>query len=130
MSVQYYLNKDIRIGDLKEAGFKVERDNDGTSPYSFIIESEKYKSWVGAIKLKGHDDNEDNLIVEELEGRFSHGGGCCMLEMCDKLDCKFITDEDIDNALYTGDEITEETFDSATEEFRKQLSTPPASLLQ
>ena len=46
-----------------------------------------------------------------------------MLEICDKFNCKFITDEDIDYLIYNDKhEITDEMFDNRTKEFRKLIN--------
>lgn len=123
MSVQYIPNKKIKIGDLKKAGFKVEERKEWGA-YPFFITSE-CGSGVGVSKVfsDGERCKTDDLIVSEFSGQFSHGGGRCMLEICDKLGCKFVTDEDIDELLYTKDDdddtiyLTDELFEFRTKKF-------------
>ncbi len=125
MSVHYYLNESVTIGDLKKANFKVEKNEE---PYGhpYVVSSDDYDSGVAIIFTENTSDNEDELKVSEFEGRFSHGGGIAMCEMCDRLNRLFITDEDIDDAFYSETyEITEDTFKNRTENFRKFLQTPP-----
>lgn len=124
MSVQYKLNKEVRISDLKKIGLNVEdlREKLNSHPF-FVTNNDGSGVAISEVTIDGDDDDDvDNWIVDEFEGRCSHGGAGVMLEMCDKLDCMFITDEDIDNLFYTNqDEITEEMFKNRTEDFRKIL---------
>ncbi len=121
MSVQYKLNKEVRIGDLKKIGLKVEDLREKLNSHPFVVTNDNY-SGVAISKATMDGDDVDKWIIDEFEGRFSHGGVGVMLEICDKLDCMFITDEDIDNLFYTNqNEITEEMFKNRTEDFRKNL---------
>ena len=71
----------------------------------------------------------DDSMIRDFEGKFSHGGGLCMLNICDKLNRKFITDEDIDELIMTSInddtneiEITNEMYENRTNNFRKILT--------
>lgn len=123
MSVTYYLNKGIRLGDLKKNGFKIEDHRNEERSYPFVVENSD-GSGVAITYTVAGEPNEDDWVINEFEGRFSHGGACAILEMCDKFGCKFITDEDIDNAFYTEKPITEEDYTNRTEAFRKKMSSP------
>lgn len=123
MSVSYYLNKPVKLGDVKKIGLTVV-DNRKEHPdyYPFGITNE-----IGdGVAVTGiHTDNsvcEDDWVINEFEGRFSTGGATVILEICDKLDCKFITDEDLEITYNEGKKITEETFTERTEAFRKMLT--------
>ena len=125
MSVHYYLNKSVRLGDLKKANFKVEKIEEPNC-YPYVVSSDDYDSGVAVMFFENETDNEDDLEVSEFEGRDSHGGGIAMVEMCDRLNRLFITDEDIDDAIYSKTyEVTKETFENRTEDFRTFLQTPP-----
>lgn len=123
MSVKYYVNKKIRLGDLKKVGLKVEDCRNEKCDYPFLVSNGVGEGLaVSELYIEDDDQNEDNWIIKEFEGKFSMGGGCCMLDICDKLDCQFVTDEDIDDLLYTNqDELTDEMYKNRTEKFRKEL---------
>ena len=93
MSVSYILNKCIRVKDLKDKGFKVE---EGTH-YPITIESDTYLkngSWVGVTDYIINEDGE--ILITELEG---HTGFAVMWEIYEKLDAKFMTDEELDSLI-------------------------------
>lgn len=93
MSVSYILNKSIRVKDLKDKGFKVE---EGTH-YPITIESDTYLkngSWVGVTDYIINEDGE--ILITELEG---HTGFAVMWEIYEKLDVKFITDNELDSLI-------------------------------
>lgn len=123
MSVSYYLNKPVKLGDVKNIGLTV-IDNRKESPdYCPFGITNEIGDGVGVIEMYTNDsDCEDDWVIKELEGRFSTGGATVILEICDKLDCKFITDEDFEIACYEDKEITEETFTERTKAFRKMLT--------
>lgn len=117
------LNKPIRIGDLKKIGLKVEEINEENC-HPFVVENECGSGLAISKYIKEkEDDTVDDFIIEEFEGRCSRGGGIYILEICDKLGCKFITDEDIDMLCYTNqDTLTEDMYDNRTNEFRDFFS--------
>lgn len=122
MSVHYTLNKKVRVKDLKEKGFTVEklecRKILGEDMYELLIYSNQYPdSTVMTLWTNKPTPNVDDWETQDLEGHFSNGGGYTMLDMCDKLDTKFITDEDEEIAINTNSEITEETFTNRTKRF-------------
>lgn len=125
MSVSYYLNKPVKLGDVKKIGLTV-IDNRKESPdYCPFGITNEIGDGVGVIEMyTDGSDCEDDWVIKELEGRFSTGGATVILEICDKLDCKFITDEDLQNTYDKGEEyiISEETFNERTEAFRKMLT--------
>ena len=122
MSVQYYFNKPVRIGDLKKIGLTVE-DCRQYHQHPFVITNEIGDGVAISEIITNDSVYEDEWIIQELEGRCSVGGATVVLEICDKLGCKFITDEDRTRMCYENDfEITEETFNERTEEFRKMLN--------
>lgn len=99
-------------------------DNRKESPdyYPFGITNE-IGDGVAVTEIDTDGSNcEDDYVTSEFEGRFSTGGATVILEICDKLDCKFITDEDFEITYNEGKNITEETFDERTEAFRKMLT--------
>ena len=122
MSVQYRLNKVVRIGDLRNLGLTIEDHRKEIDSHPFVVMN-KQNSGVAISKvITNGDTNEDNWEIKEFEGRLSYGGASVILEICDKLDCKFITDEDIDYSFYDEKyKITEDTFNTRTEQFRKLL---------
>lgn len=123
MSVQYKLNKDVRIRDLKKIGLIMEDHREDADCHPFVVLNEKGDGVAISEVTTNEDPNEDNWEVNEFEGRCHCGGAAVMLEICDKLDCKFITDEDIDNLIYEGkEEITEEMFNERTEAYRKLVN--------
>ena len=123
MSVHYILNKKVRVKDLKDKGFTVEQYKDKNTIYSLLIHSDKYNdSIVSAFYVNETTPNINDWEIRHLEGRFSLGGGCTMLDMVDKLGIKFITDEDEDEAIHNNSEITEDTFNNRVEWFYKQFT--------
>ena len=122
MCVQYALNKIVTIGDLKKIGLEIEDHREKTHCHPFVVNNDKGSGVAISLVNTKDDDNVDNWEITEFEGRFSHGGAGVMLEICDKLDCKFITDEDIDDLIYTNqDEVTDEMFENRTNKFRKLI---------
>lgn len=123
MSVQYALNKIVTIGDLKKIGLEIEDHREEIHCHPFVVNNDKGNGVAISLVNTKDDDNVDNWEIAEFEGRFSHGGARVMLEICDKLDCKFITDEDIDELIYTNqDEVTDEMFENRTNKFRKIIN--------
>ena len=122
MSVQYALNKIVTIGDLKKIGLEIEDHREETHCYPFVVNNADGSGVaINQVNTKD-DDNVDNWEITEFEGKCSCGGAGVMLEICDKLDCKFITDEDIDDLIYTNqDEVTDEMFENRTNKFRKLM---------
>lgn len=123
MSVSYILNKGIRVKDLKDKGFKVE---EGTH-YPITIESDTYVkngSWVGVTDYKINEDGE--MLITELEG---HTGFAVMWEIYEKLDVKFITDNELDSLIIEAEmqgtdnvNLTEEVFNNYIETKIKEMS--------
>lgn len=125
MSVSYYLNKPVKLGDVKKIGLKVIDNRKDSPDYCPFGITNEIGDGVGVIEMyTDGSDCEDDWVIKELEGRFSTGGATVILEICDKLDCKFITDEDLPNTYDKGEEyiISEETFNERTEAFRKMLT--------
>ena len=131
MSVTYRLNLPVKVRELKENGFEVvsEKDDEGMV-YPTVIKDEEYDSVLSVVGFyydpEVKEPTEDDIFLTEFEGRFSHGGGICMLRICDKLDRKFITDEDIDNLFMASDtsedetlELTDKIFEFRTNDFRE-----------
>lgn len=122
MSVQYRLNKIVRIRDLRNLGLTIEDHRKEVDCHPFVVLNEQDSGVAISKVITNGDTNEDNWEIKEFEGRGYCGGADVMLEICDKLDCKFITDEDIDYLFYENkEEITEEMFNKRTEEYRKLL---------
>lgn len=123
MSVSYYLNKLVKLGDVKKIGLTVVDNRKESPDYCPFGITNEIGDGVGVIEMDTNNSVcEDEWIINELEGRFSTGGATVILEICDKLDCKFITDEDLEITYNEGKNITEETFDERTEAFRKMLT--------
>lgn len=122
MSVSYYLNKPVTLGDVKKIGLTV-IDLRKENPYYLFGITNEIGDGVGVIEIDANDNVcEDDWVIRELEGRCSVGGASILLEICDKLDCKFITDEDFQIVCNEGKEITDETFTERTNAFRKMLN--------
>ena len=123
MSVSYYLNRGVTLKDLKDIGLTViDLRKEHPEYYPFGVTNE-IGDGVGVIEMYTNDSNcEDDWVIKELEGRCSTGGATVILEICDKLDRKFITDEDLQIIANEGKEITEETFDERTKAFLKMLT--------
>lgn len=123
MSVSYYLNKLVKLGDVKKIGLTVVDNRKESPDYCPFGITNEIGDGVGVIEMDTNNSVcEDEWIINELEGRFSTGGATVILEICDKLDCKFITDEDLEITYNEGKNITEETFDERTKAFRKMLT--------
>ena len=107
MSVKYKLSKDVRIGDLKKVGLIIEDHRKEVDCHPFVVVNENGDGVAISEVITNDDPNEDNWEICSFEGKCHCGGATVMLELCDKLDCKFITDEDIDNLIYENkEEIT------------------------
>jgi hypothetical protein len=123
MSVSYYLNKGVTLKDLKDIGLTVidlRKEHPDYCPFGITNE---LGDGVGVTEIDTDgSDCEDDYVASEFEGRFSTGGATVILEICDKLDRKFITDEDLEITYNEGKKITEETFNERTEKFRKMLT--------
>ena len=123
MSVSYYLNKGVTLKDLKNIGLTViDLRKENPNYYPFGVTNE-IGDGVAVTGIHPNDNVcEDEWEITELEGRCSIGGATVILEICDKLDCKFITDEDLQIIANEGKEITEETFNERTKAFLKMLT--------
>ena len=124
MSVSYYLNKGVTLKDLKNIGLTVIdlRKEHPEYYYPFGVTNE-IGDGVAVTEIHPNDSAcEDDYVITEFEGRCSIGGATVILEICDKLDRKFITDEDLQIIANEGKEITEETFNERTEAFLKMLT--------
>lgn len=123
MSVSYYLNKPVKLGDVKKIGLTVIDNRKEHPEYCPFGITNEIGDGVGVIEIDINDNVcEDDWKISELEGRCSVGGASILLEICDKLDRKFITDEDFQIIGNEGKEITEETFTERTNAFRKMLN--------
>jgi len=83
---------------------------------------------ISEVTMEG--DDVDNWIIDEFEGRFFCGGADIILEICDKLNCLFVTDEEIEELIREADkegkdeieiELTNELFESTTNRFKKMV---------
>lgn len=125
MSVSYFLDKGVTLKDLKDIGLTViDLRKEHPNYYPFGVTNE---IGDGVAVTEMNTDNstcEDDYVITEFEGRCSIGGATVILEICDKLDRKFITDEDLQNTCDKGEEytITEETFNERTKAFLKMLT--------
>ena len=123
MSVSYFLNKGVTLKDLKDIGLTVvDLRKEHPDYYPFGVTNE---IGDGVAVTEIHTDGsvcEDDWVIREFEGRCSIGGATVILEICDKLDRKFITDEDLQIIANEGKEITEETFNERTKAFLKMLT--------
>lgn len=117
MSVSYILNKGIRVKDLKDKGFKVE---EGTH-YPITIESNTYYkkgSWVGVTDYIINEEGE--ILITELEG---HTGFSVMWEIYQKLDVKYITDEELDSLIREAEIQGTDTIELTDEVFNKYIES-------
>ena len=120
MSVSYILNKGIRVKDLKDNGLIVE---EGTH-YPLTIESRIYVldanqgSWVGVTDYIINEEGE--ILITELEG---HTGFGVMWEIYQKLDVKFITDEELDSLIREAEIQGTDTIELTDEVFNKYIES-------
>ena len=123
MSVSYYLNKGVTLKDLKNIGLTVvDLRKEHPNYYPFGVTNE-IGDGVAVTGIHPNDSTfEDDWVITEFEGRCSIGGATVILEICDKLDRKFITDEDLEITYNEGKNVTEETFNERTEAFLKMLT--------
>lgn len=121
MSVEYTLTKKITIGDLKKEGFKVVSVNErGCHPY--LVEKGNSGVAISMLHAPSNDNtNEDDMIIDEFEGRFDCGGIDIIREICLKFNCMFYTDEDVEIAIYEANEKGTDILNISEEMYHNEL---------
>lgn len=98
MSVEYTLKKPIKIKELKNKGFKVEKTYNEDYPY-FIERDSKAVAVTKVFNLENSED-EDELFVGKMKGHFSTLGITVIRDICLIFNDMFYTDDDEENAMY------------------------------
>lgn len=121
MSVEYSLTKKITIGDLKKEGFNVEASNKkGCHPYAVVKDNSAVA--ISMLHAPSNDNtNEDDMIIDEFEGRFDCGGIDIIREICLKFNCMFYTDEDVEIAIYEANEKGTDILNISEEMYHNEL---------
>lgn len=101
MSVTYYLNKRIRVKDLKEKGYEIIDNRGNEGEYPIVIKKGDSDSWLAVDNYHCKiSDNIDDTEFYRLEGRLSIGGLNIMFQIADDLDLKFMNDEEFDDLYF------------------------------
>lgn len=98
MSVECTLKKPIKIKELKNKGFKVEKTYNEDYPY-FIERDSKAVAVTKVFNLENSED-EDELFVGKMKGHFSTLGITVIRDICLIFNDMFYTDDDEENAMY------------------------------
>lgn len=105
----YFFDKSFLLKDLKDKNFEIINTDIDYSPFGI----KKYGTcvWVVDDYIKGkRPKNDDEFVIDELEGHCWGGGLRIVVEICNKLGLKFITDEELQLAYSIDKEITAENF--------------------
>ena len=94
MSVTYYLNKRIRVKDLKEKGYEIIDNRKNEREYPIVIKKGDSDSWLGVDNYHCKiSDNIDETEFYRLEGNMFIGGIDIMFEIADDFNLKFMNDD-------------------------------------
>ena len=88
--VSYYMNKAIKVADLKEKGYEVIDNRGKKGEFPVIIKKED--SWLAIDE--SNFKNIDDVVFYRLEGRGFAGGLDIMLDIAEDFDLKFMNDEE------------------------------------
>lgn len=88
--ISYYMNKAIKVADLKEKGYEVIDNRGKKGEFPVIIKKED--SWLAIDE--SNFKNIDDVVFYRLEGRGFAGGLDIMLEIAEDFDLKFMNDEE------------------------------------
>ena len=99
MSVTYYLNKKLRVKDLKEKGYDVMDNRNKEGEYPIVIKEKE--NWL-AIDANHAiiTDNIDDTEFYRLEGSMFKGGLGIMFEIADDFNLRFMNDEYFENLYF------------------------------
>lgn len=101
MSVTYYLNKRIRVKDLKEKGYEIIDNRGNEGEYPIVIKKGDSDSWLAVDNYHCKiSDNIDDTEFYRLEGHLFIGGLNIMFQIADDLDLKFMNDEEFDDLYF------------------------------
>ena len=97
MSVTYYLNKRIRVKDLKEKGYEVIDNRKNERGYPIVIKKGDSESGLAVDGFHCKiSDNIDDTEFYRLEGKMFIGGIDIMFQIADDFDLKFMNDEEFE----------------------------------
>ena len=88
--ISYYMNKAIKVADLKEKGYEVIDNRGKKGEFPVIIKKED--SWLAIDE--SNFKNIDDVVFYRLEGRGFAGGLDIMLDIAEDFDLKFLNDEE------------------------------------
>lgn len=95
MSVTYYINKKLRVRDLKEKGYEITDNRENEEEYPIIIEhKDAGDSWLGIEDWDTFipDDINDTELYR-FEGKMVYGGIDIMFKLAEDFGIKFMNDE-------------------------------------
>lgn len=100
MSVTYFLNKRLKVKDLKDKGYNV-IDNRGNGHQYYPI---GIKDGESAVCIDGYytsiKENIDDTEFYRLEGKMFTGGLDIVFKIADDFDLKFMSDEEFEELYY------------------------------
>ena len=120
--VSYYLNKCLRVEDLKEKGYKITDNRNDKKLFPIGIDKDGFAGWLA---IDGYhteiNDNIDDTVFYRLEGSGFIGGIDLMLEIAEDFDLKFMNDEEFE-LLYFYEKHDFEKEDEGKERWNEDLS--------
>ena len=97
MSITYYINKRIRVKDLKEKNYQIIDNRKNEGEYPIVIKKGDSDSWLGVDNYHCKiSDNIDDTEFYRLEGCMSFGGIGIMFQIADDFNLKFMNDEEFE----------------------------------
>ena len=101
MSVTYYLNKKLKVKDLKEKGYEVIDNRGNEGEYPIVIKKGNSDSWLGVdnYHCKISDDIDETKFYR-LEGNMFIGGLGIMFQIADDFNLKFMSDEEFEDLYF------------------------------
>lgn len=99
MSVTYYLNKHLRVKDLKEKGYNVIDNREHENEYPIAIEDGDSFVCIDGYHAK-IKENIDDTEFYRLEGKMFTGGLGIVFKIADDFDLKFMSDEEFEELYY------------------------------
>lgn len=101
MSVTYYLNKKIRVKDLKEKNYQIIDNRNNEDQYPIVIKKGDSDSWLAVDNYHCKiSDNIDETEFYRLEGNMSIGGIGIMFQIADDFNLKFMNDEEFEDLYF------------------------------
>lgn len=95
--VTYYLNKRLRVEDLKEKGYEITDNRNDKKLFPIGIDKDGFAGWLA---IDGYhteiNDNIDDTVFYRLEGSGFIGGIDLMFEIAEDFDLKFMNDEEFE----------------------------------